>query len=65
VSDVSLNWLNVFYAIEWVVFAGFALYLWFRLVKDAWEREAEEALDAEERARADLSDRAEAPAPAP
>ncbi|PPF19717.1 MULTISPECIES: SURF1 family cytochrome oxidase biogenesis protein [unclassified Rathayibacter] len=65
VSDVSLNWLNVFYAIEWVVFAGFALYLWFRLVKDAWEREAEEALDAEERARADLGDRADAPAPAP
>lgn len=62
VSDVSLNWLNVFYAIEWVVFAGFALYLWFRLVRDAWEREAEEALDAEERAR---NNRAEAPAPAP
>ncbi|NQX11994.1 hypothetical protein HQQ80_10190 [Microbacteriaceae bacterium VKM Ac-2855] len=46
VQDVSLNWLNVFYAVEWVVFAGFALYLWFRLVKDAWEREAEEAADA-------------------
>jgi surfeit locus 1 family protein len=45
-QDVSLNWLNVFYAIEWVVFAGFALYLWFRLVKDAWEREREEAIDA-------------------
>ncbi|KZX22122.1 hypothetical protein [Rathayibacter tanaceti] len=61
-SDVSLNWLNVFYAIEWVVFAGFALYLWFRLVRDAWEREAEEALDAEERA---LTDRAEAASSAP
>lgn len=46
VQDVSLNWLNVFYAVEWVVFAGFALYLWFRLVKDAWEREVEEALEA-------------------
>ncbi|MBF4461654.1 MULTISPECIES: SURF1 family cytochrome oxidase biogenesis protein [unclassified Rathayibacter] len=45
VSDVSLNWLNVFYAIEWVVFAGFALYLWYRLVRDAWEREAEEAAE--------------------
>jgi surfeit locus 1 family protein len=65
VSDVSLNWLNVFYAIEWVVFAGFALYLWFRLVRDAWEREAEEASDAEERARADRGDRAEASATAP
>lgn len=53
--DVSLNWLNVFYAIEWVVFAGFALYLWYRLVRDAWERETEEALEAEERERAAAS----------
>ncbi|WKK71994.1 SURF1 family cytochrome oxidase biogenesis protein [Rathayibacter oskolensis] len=51
-TDVSLNWLNVFYAVEWVVFAGFALYLWYRLVRDAWERETEEALDAEALARA-------------
>ncbi|PTL73099.1 hypothetical protein C1I63_09720 [Rathayibacter caricis DSM 15933] len=51
-QDLSLNWLNVFYAIEWVVFAGFALYLWYRLVRDAWEREVEEALDAEQSARA-------------
>ena len=42
-SDVTLNWLNVFYAIEWVVFAGFALYLWYRLVRDAWERQQLEA----------------------
>jgi len=39
----TLNWLNVFYAIEWVVFAGFAVFLWFRLVRDTWEREIEEA----------------------
>jgi cytochrome oxidase assembly protein ShyY1 len=38
-QDVSLNWLNVFYALEWVVFAGFAVFLWFRLVRDAVERE--------------------------
>ena len=44
VNDVSLDWLNVFYAIEWALFAGFAIYLWYRLVKDVWERE-EEALD--------------------
>jgi surfeit locus 1 family protein len=42
VNDVSLNWLNVFYAIEWALFAGFAIYLWYRLVKDAWEREEED-----------------------
>jgi surfeit locus 1 family protein len=41
-SDVVLNWLNVFYAIEWVVFAGFAFYFWFRLVRDEWERELDE-----------------------
>jgi len=41
--DQSLNWLNVFYAIEWVVFAGFAVFLWYRLVRDALEREQEEA----------------------
>lgn len=37
----ELNWLNVFYAAEWVIFAFFALYLWFRLVRDEWEREHE------------------------
>ncbi|MES2169116.1 MAG: SURF1 family cytochrome oxidase biogenesis protein [Actinomycetota bacterium] len=42
VSDVQLDLLNVFYAVEWVVFAGFALFLWYRLVRDAWEREQEE-----------------------
>ncbi|MFT4156485.1 MAG: SURF1 family cytochrome oxidase biogenesis protein [Microbacterium sp.] len=38
----SVNWLNVFYAAEWAIFAGFAFYLWYRLAKDAWEREVEE-----------------------
>lgn len=37
-----VNWLNIFYAIEWAVFAGFAFYLWYRLARDAWERELEE-----------------------
>lgn len=46
-SDVEVNLLNIFYAVEWVVFAGFAIFLWYRLVKDAWEREQEEALEAE------------------
>lgn len=38
--EVRLNLLNVFYAIEWVIFGGFAIYLWYRLVRDAVEREA-------------------------
>ncbi|MDZ5077010.1 SURF1 family protein [Nesterenkonia sp. HG001] len=44
----SVNWLNLFYAVEWVVFAGFAFYLWWRLVKDAHEKEQEASvLDTE------------------
>ncbi|WP_127794193.1 SURF1 family protein [Agromyces sp. LHK192] len=42
-QEGELNWLNVFYAVEWVVFAAFAIYLWYRLVRDAVEREREEA----------------------
>jgi len=45
----AVNWLNVFYAIEWAVFAGFAFYIWYRLAKDRWELEVEEF---EERASA-------------
>lgn len=40
--EVTLNLLNVFYAVEWVLFAGFAIYLWYRLVRDAVERAEEE-----------------------
>ncbi len=42
VNDSTYNWLNIFYAIEWVVFAGFAFYVWYRLVRDRRERELEE-----------------------
>lgn len=45
----TVNWLNVFYAIEWAVFAGFAFYIWYRLAKDRWQLEVEEF---EERAAA-------------
>lgn len=47
VNSVELNLLNIFYAIEWIVFAGFAIFLWYRLVKDAWERENEQELENE------------------
>ncbi|MBW9094217.1 SURF1 family protein [Microbacterium jejuense] len=43
----TVNWLNIFYAVEWAVFAGFAFYLWYRLAKDAWEKELEDLTDAE------------------
>lgn len=41
-----VNWLNIFYAAEWVIFAGFAFYLWYRLARDAWEKELEDLEDA-------------------
>jgi len=40
-SEVTLNLLNVFYAVEWVIFAGFAVFLWYRLVRDTVEEEEE------------------------
>lgn len=42
-QEVQLNWLNIFYAAEWVIFAGFAIFIWFRLVRDELEKETEEA----------------------
>ena len=42
-TESQLNWLNLFYALQWVIFGLFALYLWWRLVRDEWEREAENA----------------------
>lgn len=44
-GEVSLNLLNIFYAIEWVVFGGFAIFLWYRLVRDAVEAEVEGAAE--------------------
>jgi surfeit locus 1 family protein len=41
IQESTLNWLNIFYAAEWIVFAGFAIFFWFRLVKDAKEKEDE------------------------
>ncbi len=43
----QINWLNLFYSVEWVVFAGFALFVWWRLVKDDHRRGLEEELDDE------------------
>ena len=37
IQQSTLNWLNIFYAAEWVIFAGFAIFFWYRLVKDAKE----------------------------
>lgn len=44
----AVNWLNVFYAVEWAIFAGFAFYMWYRLARDAWEKEVEALEEADE-----------------
>jgi len=35
----SVNWLTLFYALEWALFGGFAIFLWWRLVEDQRVRE--------------------------
>lgn len=42
-KTLERNMLNVFYAIEWVFFAGFALFLWGRLAVDDYRRAQEYA----------------------
>ena len=43
----QVNWLNLFYSVEWIVFAGFALFIWWRMVKDDYRRDLEDELDDE------------------
>ena len=38
-AGTQVNWLTLFYALEWALFAGFAVFLWWRLVEDARMRE--------------------------
>lgn len=45
--ETQVVWLNIFYAIEWVIFAAFSFYLWWRFVRDDYLKEQREAeLDA-------------------
>lgn len=46
-EQVELNLLNVLYAVEWALFAVFALYIWYRLIRDRWEAGQQPAEDAE------------------
>jgi surfeit locus 1 family protein len=36
----TVNWLTLFYAVEWVLFGVFAVFLWWRLVEDQHLRES-------------------------
>ena len=38
-TDSEVNWLSAFYAIEWTVFAGFAVFMWWRLLADAYKKQ--------------------------
>ncbi len=51
----KINWLNLFYALEWVVFAGFAIFFWYRLVRDDWEKIHELRLLAEAKSEAAIA----------
>jgi len=44
-SDSGLNWLTTFYALEWAFFALFALFMWWRLLADAFRKQQRELLD--------------------
>jgi cytochrome oxidase assembly protein ShyY1 len=47
-SPGSVNWLSLFYALEWTAFALFAVFMWWRLLADAYKKQQREllALDA-------------------
>lgn len=42
-TESTVNWLNIFYAAEWVVFAAFAIFLWWRLGRDEYQHALERA----------------------
>ena len=49
--EVEVNLLNIFYGIEWVIFSGVAIFLWWRLVRDEQLKEqavAEPAAEPED-----------------
>jgi cytochrome oxidase assembly protein ShyY1 len=39
-GETGIRWRNAAYAVQWWVFAGFALWMWVRLVRDEARREA-------------------------
>lgn len=57
VGEGGLQWRNAAYALQWWIFAAFAAYMWFRMVRDDAERDRQEAEP--------VTDPAEAPSVAP
>ena len=46
IGETGLSWRNAAYALQWWIFALFAAYMWFRMVRDDAERDRLEATDA-------------------
>lgn len=44
--EVQLNFLNLFYTLEWALFAIIALYIWYRHMRDIAEKERDERASA-------------------
>jgi len=42
-EETEVAWLNIFYAVEWSIFAVFSLYLWWRFVRDDYLKDRREA----------------------
>ncbi len=53
-QSLQLNLLNIFYAIEWIIFIGMALYIWWRLVRDEYLAERAALAEAPERLAAEI-----------
>jgi cytochrome oxidase assembly protein ShyY1 len=46
IGETGLSWRNAAYALQWWIFALFAAYMWFRMVRDDAERDRTEAATA-------------------
>jgi hypothetical protein len=46
IGETGLSWRNAAYALQWWIFALFAAYMWFRMVRDDAERDRAEAATA-------------------
>ncbi len=53
VGEGGLQWRNAAYALQWWIFAAFAAYMWFRMVRDDAERDRREAVPVTAQAQAE------------
>jgi cytochrome oxidase assembly protein ShyY1 len=61
IGEAGLSWRNAAYALQWWIFAVFAAYMWFRMVRDDADRDRREA----EAAAGPAHEPAAGPAPEP